>query len=556
MRSSTARAVTAALAIIVSSVSLFAQTQSATKTVKATGSVAGRVTIKNKPASGVAVGLAKPEIYTPFESFPRAITDQDGNYKITNVVAGAYDVIPGAPAFILSDNNNARGRSIVVGDGENVENINFALVRGGVITGKITDADQRPVIQQQVRLFRAEPPDPRAQPGRITFPVSTVTTDDRGIYRMFGLTPGRYKVSIGRGDETSPSFNPLGRISYREVFYPDASESAKATVIEVSEGSEATNIDITLGRPIETFSASGRVVDGEKGLPVQNIRFTLQRVIGERTEFMPVFITSNGVGEFAAEGLIAGKYGVMLITEPNSDLRADSMIFDVIDSDVTGLTVRLVKGASISGVVVLETEDKRAFAKLSQLQMQAYVQNPGGGVNFGGSSRSTIGGDGSFRVGGLSAGTANLNLGPTMDMTQMKGFMVSRIERDGVAQSPRGIEIKDGEQVSGIRVIVIYGTATLRGVVNVENGPLPPGVRIFVRLSRPGEAPLNVRPPNVDERGRFMADGLPAGSYEILVSVAGGNVKPRTPLKQQVVLQDGNVTDVALTLDFATVAKP
>jgi hypothetical protein len=57
-------------------------------------------------------------------------------------------------------------------------------------------------------------------------------------------------------------------------------------------------------------------------------------------------------------------------------------------------------------------------------------------------------------------------------------------------------------------------------------------------------------------RGRFIAEGLPSGSYEILVSIGGGNVKPRTPVKQQVVLQDGMVTDVALTLDFATVAKP
>ena len=555
MRSSTARAVIAALAIIVSSVSLFAQTQSAAKTVKATGSVAGRVTIKNKPASGVAVGLRKPENYSPFESFPRAITDQDGNYKITNVVAGAYDVIPGAPAFILSDNNNPRGRSIVVGDGENVENINFALVRGGVITGKITDADQRPVIQQQVRLFRAEPPDPRAQPGRVTFPVNTVSTDDRGIYRMFGLTPGRYKVSIGRGDETSGSFNPIGRISYREVFYPDATEQAKAAVIEVSEGSEATNIDITLGRPIETFSATGSVIDGERGQPVPNVRFTMQRLIGERSEFMPVLITSNSRGEFAAEGLIPGKYGVALMTDPNSELRADSMTFDVIDSDVSGVTVRLVKGGSISGVVLLETEDKRAIAKLSQLQIQAYVQNPGGGANFGGAPRSTIGGDGSFRVGGLSAGTANLNLAPTMDMNQMKGFLVSRIERDGVIQ-PRGIEIKDGEQVAGIRIIVNYGSATLKGVVTVENGPLPPGSRIFVQLRKAGDMPLSIRPPSVDERGRFIADGIPGGSYELWVSVAGGNVRGRPPVKQQIVLQDGTVTDVAVTLDLAGGPKP
>lgn len=39
--------------------------------------------------------------------------------------------------------NAASSHSVVVGDGENIENINFSLVRGGVITGKITDADVR-----------------------------------------------------------------------------------------------------------------------------------------------------------------------------------------------------------------------------------------------------------------------------------------------------------------------------------------------------------------------------------------------------------------------------
>ena len=52
---------------------------------------------------------------------------------------------------------------------------------------------------------------------------------------------------------------------------------------------------------------------------------------------------------------------------------------------------------------------------------------------------------------------------------------------------PRGIEVKDGEQVGGIRVIVAYGNGSIRGVVKLENGSLPASVQIYVRLAKPGE---------------------------------------------------------------------
>ena len=92
----------------------------------------------------------------PFEQGPRATTDQDGFYRIANVPPGNYEVSPAAPAFVPADIKQPRGKTVLVGEDENVENINFALVRGGVITGRVTDADGRPVIQQQVNIFRAE----------------------------------------------------------------------------------------------------------------------------------------------------------------------------------------------------------------------------------------------------------------------------------------------------------------------------------------------------------------------------------------------------------------
>ena len=59
--------------------SLFAQSPGKQPPVKtARGSVSGRITIKDKPAPGVMVGLRGNDILSAYESFTRAVTDADG----------------------------------------------------------------------------------------------------------------------------------------------------------------------------------------------------------------------------------------------------------------------------------------------------------------------------------------------------------------------------------------------------------------------------------------------------------------------------------------------
>jgi hypothetical protein len=64
-------------------------------------------------------------------------------------------------------------------------------------------------------------------------------TDDRGIYRIYGVAPGRYRVSAGvSDDDTYPSIR-TGRVSYRRTYYPDAPDAADAKIVEVTAGGEA-----------------------------------------------------------------------------------------------------------------------------------------------------------------------------------------------------------------------------------------------------------------------------------------------------------------------------
>lgn len=524
------------------------------------GSISGRVTIKERGAAGVVVTLRKSDLMNPFESLPRATTDQNGTYRIPNVPPGSYEVTPAAPAFVPADAKEQRGgKTVLVGEDDDIENINFALMRGGVITGRVTDADGRPVIQQQVYIYRTDAFEQQPQgPPRPVFPANSTQTDDRGIYRVFGLMPGRYKVAAGRSDDGFSSMVGPLRSTYKQVFHPDVTDQAKAVVIEVGEASEANNVDIALGRPLQTFAIAGRLVDSERGLPAPNIRLGVQRFTGQRFEIISTVANSSAQGDFILEGLIPGKYGIYLFPNQNSGMRVEPVTFDVIDQDVSGITVKLIKGASLSGIVTIETEDKAVLAKFSELQLRAFVSSPGGGAmgtaGMASSASSPIAPDGSFQLTGLPGGTANISLGAMSSPFPPKGFNIARIERDGVVQ--RGIELKEGEQVTGVRVVLAYGNATLRGVVKLENGTLAPGARIFVRLTKPGENSNIMRPPSVDARGYFLIEGLPAGMYEVHASVGGPGPMPPRPVKREVNIQEGAITDITLTIDMSVPLKP
>lgn len=512
-----------------------------------TGSVSGRVTLHGKGAAGIIVGVRN----TDFSAQPlpaiKATTDSEGNYRITGIPAGSYQVSPMAPAYVVTDlvAARARGRTLLLSEGEDVQEVDFSLERGGVIAGRVTDAAGRPVVEEQLTLVTA---DQNKQNQQMLGPGlgSGAQTDDRGVYRIYGLVPGQYKISVGRDNDTYYSTTGVGRVAYKRTFYPDATDPAQAKVIEVTEGSEATDIDITLGQALPGFVASGRVVDGETGRPV-SLRLGLRRVLNNDYAGINASVSANSQGEFRLENITPGKYVVLILPVQGIEMRADPVSFDVVDQDVNGLLVKTFKGLSVSGNVIIEGKpDSSLAAKLAELRLYAYVRNEGASPGFGHSSPFNA--DGSFRIGGLSPGTANFTLG-SQEGRPLVNFSISRVERDGVVQ-PRGLELNSGEpQVTGVKIFLSYGTGSVRGEVKMENGPLPVGGRVMVSLKKLGEAESNFRSYIPDLRGHFLIEGVSAGEYEVRVQA---NVPRREPpsAKQQITVSEGAVSDVVITVDL------
>ena len=517
--------------------------------------VAGKVTLKGKPAPGVVVGLRSSQP-TQFDPTFKGTTDQEGNYLITDVPGGSYVIAPVTPSFVVSEVNSSRGQTVVITESEKVEGIDFELVRGGVITGKITDADGHPIIEERVNLLPADQRNPR---GPAYSSMQGFQTDDRGVYRIFGIRPGRYKVSVGEGENMFYRGAGRGRPPQPTTFYPDVTDQMKAAVVEINEGTEATGIDITLGQTIQGFAVNGRVVDGQTGKPVANVSIGLAKIVVMDANNTSSYgggtsARSDIQGEFRLERLPPGKYSLSPYPPPESDLRGEPITFDLLDQDVTGLVIKTSMGASLSGTVVLEgTRDHSVVAALNQAYVAAYIKNESAGVSSSGHS-ARIGPDGSFRVGGLQAGTAILSFEA---MNRVKGLAVSRVERDGVVQS-NGIQVQNAEHVTGIRLVVTYSNGSIRGVVKVENGTLPPGGRLIVELTKPGgDVRVGMRPVETDSRGHFLAEGLAAGAYEVRVMAYVPEWRRRpASAKQLVTVTDGAATDVIVTIDLSAPPGP
>ena len=517
----------------------FAQAQIAPDRVGAT--ITGKVTIKGKGARGIAVVLVQNVEGSQRATRYRAFTDDTGIYRITNVPPGKYEAQAAAPAFVAAGGSPSpfgKTVTLIISKDETVENIDFELVRGGVITGKVTDSDGRPLIEETVSISIAESSSVSRQRG--------VRTDDRGVYRIFGIPPGNYKVAAGT-NELSPSWQ---RSTFRQTFHPDATDASQATTINVTEGSETTNVDITLKGVDRTYSVRGRIIDGDTGRPVANVPYGITVYItpNHRSGLSDGSVT-NSNGEFKWENLRPGKYAVYVNNLSDSDWYAEEAPFEVTDRDVTDLVVKLIKSTAISGVIIVEgTDDKNVFAKLSGASVELRVDTENRTTHSVGMRP-----DGSFRFNGLSAGVASFRV-------EGRGLELVRVERNGVVQ-PVGIPIREREQISGLRLIVHYYNASIRGVIKVDkDAPLPANAKLYVSLKRIGEPVRQFdqsgsdRSAEVDARGQFVAEGLPPGTYE----VTGYSHVPNEPRnqvlmgKQQVTVTDGGVVNVTVTLQPVT----
>ena len=533
------------------------QGQTSDQQSKATGSISGRVTVGGKPAFGITVAALGGDSY-PRRSTSKTTTDSDGRYRLFGLAPATYQVTTLAPNMAVAETSNSPygvGKMVLLSASEAAEDVDFKLLRGAVITGRITDEEGKPVVEERVNLELVSPTGGQVQQMSSAFYMNSpmYMTDDRGIYRIYGLSVGHYRVSVGA--ESGSFTGVIGRGRFGQVFYGDTNDKAKAAILDLSEGSEASNIDIKVGHRGSTFSIAGRVVDSDNGAPLPGVRLTYGRVSQSDPNSGPFIggLPTNARGEFRFDGLEAGHYTAYVSSRfEGGDFYSDPIVFDVVDRDVTNLEVKALRGLTISGVVIPETESgQKALRQQTGLRLTASVKTNSIQSSTNGGS-AVVGTDGSFSINGVPPGRALLYLF-SVTTASSRRFSLTRVESDGV-DITKGFDLQAGRSISNLRVFVSYGTGTIRGAVKFENGSAPPELRIFVGIQRDGK-PVNSGT-MVDIRGHFLITDLPPGNYEVTLHLGFSSPtvapppRPQLPMKQFVTVADDAEAEVNFTVDL------
>lgn len=138
-----------------------------------------RVTLSGTELRGVRSTLTNDEGAFTFVALP------PGRFTLTASKAGYVDIPFGAKR------PGRPGTPIQLAADQKMERANIALPRGGVITGIVIDENGEPAPGTQVRVMRYV----MRTGERQLQTAGQDQSDDRGMYRIYGLQPGEYLVS-------------------------------------------------------------------------------------------------------------------------------------------------------------------------------------------------------------------------------------------------------------------------------------------------------------------------------------------------------------------------
>ena len=124
-------------------------------------------------------------------------TDENGKFRFSDLDQNEYAItVSYSRGYVQTPPSEAerrRPRYYRIGD-----DVTVTMARGGVITGRVTNANGEPVIAVAVTAVRVR--DAGGAPARGVYSSRPRFTNDRGVYRIYGLTPGTYVVAANRRD--------------------------------------------------------------------------------------------------------------------------------------------------------------------------------------------------------------------------------------------------------------------------------------------------------------------------------------------------------------------
>lgn len=474
---------------------------------KGTARIRGRVFAAD---TGTPLRSARVRIFAPELREERTTsTDSEGRYQFAELASGRYYVGAGKGGYVTLSYGERLpfqpGKPLQLLDGATLEKVDFALARGGVITGRVVDEYGDPAADITVgpQLYRFINGRKQLMPaGRFA------ETNDIGEFRIFGLPPGQYYVvATPQGGRAGDSDERNG---YAPTFYPDTSDVAQAQRVSVGVGQTRNDVNITLS-DTRIARIIGSVIDAE-GKTVTD-------------GFVTVSLRGHGFGmthgggpirpdgTFVISNLPPGEYEVQWSKSGDESIPqfADATV-TVAGEDVTGVRLTETRPARAIGRLILDGVNPQAVPRASTFRVYAVPQRLDQ-TSFG-----------PFRGGGDNVpdddSTFQIRVRPCICVIRLmgpqNGWYLKSVRLNGSDITDSGIDFRADQQTDGIEVVLTQQTTNVSGLVADDHGdPSRDYTVIVFGQDRDqwfgGSRYFSEGRP--DQDGRYRIRGLPAGRY-------------------------------------------
>ena len=509
------------------------------------GVISGRVVDEN----GQALSNVTVYVFSNAGAKSRtATTDNEGKFQVADLEPALYSVSASAPTYVSSlPDANGRPPLYRIGD-----SITLTLAKGGVITGTVTSTSGEPLVQIPVRAILISDRDGQ----KYGWNLGERFTDDRGVYRFYGLAPGIYRVAAG-GQSSFQSSGYENAYDRETATYSPSSTLDAASEVVVRAGEETSGVDIRHlaerghvvtgtvsgpGEPNSTYPRAGVMltpISNEAGLPS-----SLRSVQSE----------SEG---FSFDNVADGDYEVTAGYEagPNGLAMSNPQRITVKGADVTGLKLIVKPMGSISGRLALENstapeckgKPRPVFAEtlLSANNNSKESANNWLRRRLFYLNQVTIDKAGAFSFGYMVAGQYSFNVQIfakhwyLQAVTRPLPAAQSAVRDSSPAKKPvaaagNWVSLKSGERITDLAITLAEGAASLQGRVTAAEGESLPG-KLFVHLvpaeKDNAEEVLRFYTGTVSDDGAFTIDHVAPGRYWTIARVASESDSRRADLK-------------------------
>ncbi|HEX3645882.1 MAG TPA: carboxypeptidase-like regulatory domain-containing protein [Vicinamibacterales bacterium] len=497
-----------------------------------TASIRGRIVAaeNGKPLRRARITISGPELGREGRS---ASTSLDGRYEIAELPPGRYTIRVTRSGYLPLQYGQRRplepGKPIQLVEKQTVDRLDFSLPRASVISGQITDELSEPVADVQVFAMRSA----YFQGRRRMIPAGPpARTDDAGEYRLTGLTPGSYYVLAALRETWTVSENGIPRtMGYAPTYAPGAASLTNARRVSVGVGQAAGNNNFAL-MPGAAASVSGTATDS-LGAPLVGRNIMLMQ---EFTGLTGSVMMLGGAGTTAADGTFTirnvppGSYKVVAqATRDTETLRGTvleiaTQIVTLDGADVTNLSLSTSMGWSIAGTVVTDTGSVPS-APPSRFGVAARLVDPDLGAGPGGAPPPPpppgAAGGGAIPDSGRVREDWSFSVVAVFGAARVRalvpdGWTVKAILHDGRDILDAPIEMKSGETLTGVQVVVSNPVTTVSGELADDKGAPPVDGTVIVfadEAARWSDDSRWVRAVRPDQQGRYQIQGLPPGDY-------------------------------------------